>query len=201
MLCESDRARHTCTCTEFVGCGLRRTCVVLRAVSLLLLSLACSSKAGITERSGQRGREISHRDEGDAVDISIVVSLLDVGCTSPETSWGDQRPWLGLGAEGEEGVLELVDMLARFPWASAYGVAVEVVLILRSERDHGAQGQLEAGIDLEERWDGQNAEAKVRLGQKASCEVGYHKLRHSMAGGNQHRATEERWASHRLLLI
>ena len=75
-------------------------------------------------------------------DVSVVVSLLDVGMRGDgDMSWEGQNRCLdaGRGGEVEEEVRAFVDMLAMFPWQSAYGISVELVLVVRDAL--GAEGR------------------------------------------------------------
>ena len=100
-------------------------------------------------------------------DVSVVVSLLDVGMRGDgDMSWEGQNRCLdaGRGGEVEEEVRAFVDMLAMFPWQSAYGISVELVLVVRDAL--GAEGRSGGAGHWVEQNEGWEAAARMVLVSK-----------------------------------
>ena len=100
-------------------------------------------------------------------DVSVVVSLLDVGMRGDgDMSWEGQNRCLdaGRGGEVEEEVRAFVDMLAMFPWQSAYGISVELVLVIRDAL--GAEGRSGGAGHWVEQNEGWEAAARMVLVSK-----------------------------------
>ena len=99
--------------------------------------------------------------------MSVVVSLLDVGMRGDgDMSWEGQNRCLdaGRGGEVEEEVRAFVDMLAMFPWQSAYGISVELVLVVRDAL--GAEGRSGGAGHWVEQNEGWEAAARMVLVSK-----------------------------------